>query len=110
MKRLAIGAALVSVALTIPASAQADPARPTPAEVTSSAEQICGTVNQDPDSDGVIRAIASLGPNGYTDLAGAYVVFHAIIYTCPQHGELVMDTMNSVVSSPDGCIDRRRTA
>ena len=55
----------------------------------------------EPSQDGVIAAVESLAPYGYTDLTGAYITFHSIIYVCPQHEQLVFETFNQVL--PDEC-------
>ncbi len=93
---LTLGAVLTSSAL-----AQADPVRPTPQEVSASGGQMCAIINQNASQDGVIAAVESLAPYGYTDLTGAYITFHSIIYVCPQHEQLVFETFNQLL--PDEC-------
>jgi hypothetical protein len=88
--------------LTSSAVAHASPMQPTPDEVGTNAVQICGFLNQDPTDNGVIIAGDNLGSKGFSGPATAYILFHAIIYTCPQHEQLVFDTIAATM--PEGCI------
>ena len=97
-KRIAVGALAVSAVLAASsASAGADLVQPTPQEVTTTAMQVCFILDRDPSPGGVIAGFEDLGNRGYAELPGAYIMYHSIIYICPQHEQLVSNTLDQLL-------------
>ena len=99
IKRIAVGALAVSASAVLASSALAgaDLVRPTPQEVTTSAMQVCFILDRDPSPDGVIAGFEDLGNRGYPELPGAYILYHAILYICPHHEQLVFNTLDELL-------------
>lgn len=101
MKRLAAALAATSLVLLSSPAVQADPAAPTPALLSAFADRFCGMISQNPHPDGVMAALDGSALDEFTDVTGGYAILHAVIYTCPQHQQLVLDVMSSLM--PEGC-------
>ena len=99
IKKAVICAAVIgaSAVWTSSAVAQANPATPMPA-IESSAAQLCGAINGNPTTDGVIDGLNSLENKGLDEMDGALVLMIAIHHGCPQHEALVMDTMDPIAA------------
>ena len=62
------------------------------ATIESSAAQLCAYVNDDPTDKGVVEGLSSLQTEALTKWTDA-VVITALHHVCPQHQELVMNSM-----------------
>jgi hypothetical protein len=81
-----------SAVLASSAVAQGNPATPM-ATIESSASQLCSYVNDDPTENGVIEGLSSLGNRSLDEMDAQLVVITALHHVCPQHEELVMNSM-----------------
>jgi hypothetical protein len=72
--------------------AQGNPATPM-ATIESSAAQLCSCVNDEPTDNGVIEGLSSLGNRSLDGVDAQLVVITALHHVCPQHRDLVMNSM-----------------
>ena len=85
-------AIVASAVLASSAVAQGNPATPM-ATIESSAAQLCAYVNDDPTENGVVEGLSSLGNRSLDEMDAQLVVITALHHVCPQHQELVMNSM-----------------
>ena len=87
----------IAANLAISAVAQANPATPMHV-IDESAAQLCGSVDRDPDEDGVVDGMKSLAGRGLDEMDGALVLVTAMHHACPQHEDLLMGVMEPVAA------------
>jgi hypothetical protein len=90
-----------SAALLSAAVAQANPATPMPV-VESSVVQLCGAITANPTKVGVMEGMMRLQNRGLDEEDGALAILIAIHHVCPQHEDLVMNTMGALAGE-EGC-------
>ncbi len=81
---LALATMMVSAPVT-----QANPTTPMRV-IEESAVQLCGSVDRNPDENGVIDGMNSLAGRGLDEMDGALVLIIAMHHGCPQHEDLMM--------------------
>jgi hypothetical protein len=89
---LCAAAIAASAVLARSAVAQGNPATPMPT-IESSAVQRCSYINDDPTENGVVEGLSSLGDRSLDEMDAQLVVITALHHVCPQHEELVMNSM-----------------
>jgi hypothetical protein len=94
----AVGASTVLLSAGV---AQANPATPM-AVVESSAAQLCGAISATPTKAGVMEGLTKLQNRGLDAADGALAILIAIHHECPQHEDLVMNTIG-VLAAEEGC-------
>ena len=99
IKNMGVCAGIVCARTVLMSSAvaQANPNTPIPV-IESSASQLCGAINADPTTDGVMAGLAGLQDNGLDEIDGAMVLITAIHHVCPQHQTLLMGDMGPVAA------------
>ena len=101
-KALTCTTAIAASAMLLSADvAQANPATPM-AVVESSAVQLCGTISATPTKAGVMEGLTRLQNRGLDSADGALAILIAIHHVCPQHEDLVMNTMGALAGE-EGC-------
>jgi hypothetical protein len=96
MTAIAASAVLLSAGV-----ARANPA--TPMEVVeSSVVQLCGAISATPTKAGVMQGLTRLQERGLDSADGALAILIAIGHVCPQHEDLVMNTLGTVAAEA-GC-------
>jgi hypothetical protein len=90
-----------SAVLVSSAVAHANPSTPMPM-IESSAAQLCGAIDDNPTTAGVMEGVDGLSNRGFDDLDGALVLLSAIHHVCPQHEALVMG-MFEAIANEEAC-------
>ena len=101
---LCAAAIVASAVLASSAVAQANPATPMPM-IESSAAQLCGAINGNPHRGRGNRRAEQPADRGLDEMDGALVLITAIHHVCPQHQELVMDSMVPIAAE-ELCTER----
>ncbi|MBB5167013.1 hypothetical protein [Mycobacterium sp. AZCC_0083] len=101
-KTLTCATAIAASAILLSANvAQANPATPM-AVVESSAAQLCSAISAAPTKAGVAQGLTRLQNQGLDSADGALAILIAIGHVCPQHEDLVMNTM-AAFAGQEGC-------
>jgi hypothetical protein len=101
-KALTSATAIAASAVLLSAGvAQANPATPMPV-IESSAVHLCGVISATPTNAGVMQGLTGLQNRGLDSADGTLAILIAIGHVCPQHEDLVMNTL-STVAAAEGC-------